>query len=148
MVLANLVQFLVFKGLLLCEEKEDQILSPVKWEVIFLLYTLVFKHGTYSLKILEHENPTESLFSVDKWLNYERQITQKFIKLFKVVYNAQVIKHAAQVARELMMISLAFIIFNRNSSRQKKIAKKAANQQDFLAYKPLCTQVLHYHCCS
>lgn len=70
------------------------------------------------MKILVHGNPIVSLFSVDKWLNYERQITQKLIKLFTVVYNAQVIKHAAQVTRELVMASLA-CIFNRKKEKQQ-----------------------------
>lgn len=55
--------------------RESIRFSPVKWAVIFLLNTLVFKHGTYSIKILVHGNPTESLFSVGRWLNYKRQIT-------------------------------------------------------------------------
>lgn len=129
MVLANWVQFLVFKGLLLCKEKEHQILPCEMGMVIFLFYTLILKHGTYSIKILGHGNTIESLFSVDRWLNYERQITQGLIKLFKAVYNAQVIKHAAQVTRELMMISSAHI-FNRNSS-WKNVKRKSRKSSGF-----------------
>lgn len=135
MVLAKWVQFLVFKGLLLCKEKEHQILPCEMGMVIFLLYTLVFKHGTYSMKILVHGNTVESLFSVDRWLNYERQITQGLIKLFKLVYNAQVIKHAAQVTRELMIISSAHI-FNRNSSWKNCKKEKQKINRIFLPTNP------------
>lgn len=87
------------------------------------------------MKILVYGNLIESLFSVDRWLNYERQITQKLIKLFKVVYNAQVIKHTAQVTRELVMISLAFV-FNRNSSRKNGKKEKQQISRIFLTTNP------------
>lgn len=120
MVLAACIQFLVFNRLLLHEEKTQfQTLTYEMRMVIFLLSTSVFKHGTYSMELLEHGSLIDSLFSVDRWLNYEMKITYKPIKFFKVVYRAKVIKKAAQLSTELV-ISLAHIV-NRNSFGKKMV---------------------------
>lgn len=55
----------------------------------------------------------------------KRKITQKLIKFFQVVYHARVIKKAAQLSTELVMISLARIV-NRTSFRKKNVKIKSS----------------------
>jgi len=45
---------------------QPQILTYEMGMVIFLFSTLFFKHGTYSMELLERGSPIESLFSIDR----------------------------------------------------------------------------------
>lgn len=118
---------------------ESQILTYEMGTGIFLLSTLFFKHGTYSLELLEHiRNLIDSLFSNDGRLNYERKITQKLIKFFKVVYHARVIKKAAQLSTELVMISLLQTDTVLGKKRVKMKSSTSAGIADF------CLQTMLY----